>query len=140
MFQQKRQVVEEEKIKANIEVLTFLGVGTEFKGKIVFQGTLRVDGTVDGEIDGTDTIIVGETGTIVGLCKVGKIVVSGKIRGDIYASEQIVLKRGAEVHGKIVTPSLIIEEGASFNGSCKMGREYPEVKKLPDEEVEVVKL
>lgn len=129
MFQQKKQnVMEEDKNKANIEVVTFLGVGTEFRGKVVFQGTLRIDGVVEGEVDGTDTLILGDTGFIKGVCKIGKMVVSGKVRGEVYASEKVVLKKNADVHAKIITPSLVIEEGATFNGTCKMGREFPDEK------------
>lgn len=129
MFQQKKQnVMEEDKNKANIEVVTFLGVGTEFRGKVVFQGTLRIDGVVEGEVDGTDTLILGDTGFIKGVCKIGKMVVSGKVRGEVYASEKVVLKKNADVNAKIITPSLVIEEGATFNGTCKMGREFPDEK------------
>ncbi len=142
MFQTKRQPVEEEKIKANnVDVLTFLGIGTEFKGKVVFQGTLRVDGMVDGEITGSDTLILGETGAITGVCKIAKAIISGRVRGEIYATEKIILKKNSDVNGKIVTPSLIIEEGSSFNGSCKMGREFPkEEEHRVEHDISVVKL
>jgi len=141
MFQTKKQTLEEEKIKNNVEVLTFLGIGTEFKGKVVFQGTLRVDGIIEGEIDGSDTLILGETGSINGVCKVAKAILSGKVRGEVYASEKVVLKKNTDFNGKIVTPSLIVEEGASFNGSCKMGREFPQERVYKEEhEVSVVKL
>lgn len=142
MFQPKKQnTVEEEKIKSNVEVLTFLGVGTEFKGKVVFQGTIRIDGVVEGEIDGTDTLVLGETGSITGLCKISKMIISGKVRGEIYASEKVILKKNADVNGKIVTPSLIIEEGANFNGNCKMGREFPRESEYKEEnDLSVVKL
>lgn len=143
MFQAKKQnmVVEEERLKTNVEVLTFLGIGTEFKGKVVFQGTLRVDGIVEGEIDGSDTLVLGETGAITGVCKIAKMIISGKVRGEIYSSEKVILKKNADVNGKIVTPSLIIEEGANFNGNCKMGREFPKEKEYrEEEEVHVVKL
>lgn len=142
MFQaKKQQVIEDAKIQGNVEVLTFLGVGTEFKGKVVFQGTLRVDGMVEGEIDGSDTLILGETGSITGVCKVGKAIFSGKIRGEVYASEKVILKKNSDFNGKIVTPSLIVEEGANFNGSCKMGREFPKEREYIEEhEASVVKL
>lgn len=123
MFNQKKQdkvVINNEKTKQSVEVLTFLGMGTEFKGKIIFQGTLRIDGIVEGEIEGNDTLMLGENGIIKGVCKVAKAVISGKFRGELFAEEKIILKSSADVEGKIVTPSLVIEDGAHFNGTCKM--------------------
>ncbi len=123
MFNQKKQdkaSINNEKPKQSVEVLTFLGMGTEFKGKIIFQGTLRIDGVVEGEVEGNDTLMLGENGIVKGVCRVAKAVISGKFRGELLANEKIILKNNADVEGKIFTPSLIIEEGAYFNGTCKM--------------------
>jgi cytoskeletal protein CcmA (bactofilin family) len=125
MFQNKKPtLVEEEKNKGNIEVLTFLGMGTEFKGKVIFQGTLRIDGILEGEIEGSDTLILGESGSINGTCRVSKVIISGKLKGEIYAGEKVIIKKNADVNGKISAPSMLIEEGARFNGTCKMGRDF----------------
>lgn len=120
MFQQKIKAVTEEKNKGSLEVLTFLGVGTEFKGKVIFQGTLRIDGKVEGEIDGNNTLLVGESGIVNGTIKAANILISGKVRGDLRAFEKITLKKGCEVKGTIFSKAIIIEEGAIFNGTCKM--------------------
>lgn len=123
MFNNKKseKIEIEEKQKTPLEVLTFLGVGTEFKGKIIFQGTLRIDGFMEGEIEGSDTLVLGENGNIKGICRVGKAIISGKFKGDLFGEEKIILKNNADVEGKLVTPCIVIEEGATFNGSCKMG-------------------
>jgi len=141
MFNTKKQEkpLNEEKPKAPVEVLTFLGVGTEFRGKIIFQGTLRIDGLVEGEIEGNDMLILGENGMVKGVCKVGKAVISGKFKGDLFADEKVILKNNADVEGKIVTPSIMIEEGALFNGTCKMSVMKTEEKYFDNDE-EVVKI
>lgn len=134
MFQQKINKSNEEK-KANIEVLTFLGIGTEFKGKVVFQGTLRVDGKVEGEIDGDDTLLVGESGVVNGIIRASSIQISGKVKGDIKAGEKLVLKKGCDVRGTIYSKSIIVEEGAIFNGTCKMDSiDFKEERKATEEE------
>ncbi len=134
MFQQKINRSNEEK-KANIEVLTFLGIGTEFKGKVVFQGTLRVDGNVEGEIDGDDSLLVGESGVVNGSIRASSIQISGKVKGDIRAGEKLVLKKGCDVRGTIYSKSIIIEEGAIFNGTCRMGSiDFKEERKDTEEE------
>lgn len=141
MFQQKKSTIETETIKNNTEMNTFLGVGTEFKGKIIFQGKLRIDGFLEGEIEGMDTLILGEAASVNGVCKVGQLVVSGRLRGEIYAKEKVVLKKSADVQGKINTPSIVIEEGAHFNGTCKMGSDFPKEEELQEKtEVNIVKL
>lgn len=130
MFQHKPNKVNEEK-KPNLEVLTFLGIGTEFKGKVVFQGTLRVDGKVEGEIDGDDTLLVGESGIINGIIKASNIQISGKVKGDIRAHEKLILKKGCEVKGTIFCKAIVVEEGAIFNGTCKMdGTDMSEEKNI----------
>jgi len=142
MFNTKKQEkpINEEKPKTPVEVLTFLGVGTEFKGKIIFQGTLRIDGLVEGEIEGNDTLILGENGIVRGICKVGKAVISGKFKGEIFAEEKVTLKNNADVEGKIVTPSIMIEEGALFNGTCKMSTMKSAEKYFSDDEEDVLKV
>ena len=143
MFNQKKQDrvnINKKKPKQSGEVLTFLGMGTEFKGKIIFQGTLRIDGIVEGEIDGNDTLMLGENGIVKGVCKVAKAVISGKFRGELFANEKIILKNNADVEGKIVTPSLIIEEGAYFNGTCKMAEMVKNVTEQSEDMDEVVKV
>jgi cytoskeletal protein CcmA (bactofilin family) len=142
MFNTKKQEkpINEEKPKTPVEVLTFLGVGTEFKGKIIFQGTLRIDGLVEGEIEGNDTLILGENGIVRGICKVGKAVISGKFKGELFAEEKVTLKNNADVEGKIVTPSIMIEEGALFNGTCKMSTMKSAEKYFSDDEEDVLKV
>lgn len=136
MFNSKKnqeKLINDEKQKQSVEVLTFLGIGTEFKGKIIFQGTLRIDGYVEGEIEGNDSLIIGEHGIVKGICKVGKAIISGKFKGDLFAQEKIFMKANADVEGKIETPSLIIEEGAHFNGNCKMTANVSDKNTISDE-------
>lgn len=136
MFQQRANKNINEEKKTNLEVLTFLGIGTEFKGKVVFQGTLRIDGKVEGEIDGDDTLLVGESGVVNGSIKAGNIQISGKVKGDIRASEKLTLKKGCEVRGTIFSKAIIVEEGAIFNGTCKMDFVEQKEEHAPVEEEE----
>jgi len=103
------------------ENLTLLGKGAEFRGIVSFDGTLRVDGRVEGEIHTTGTLIVGEHAVIEGIVSAGVLMNSGKINGTINASEKIhILKTGVLV-GDIRTPVIAIEEGSHFHGMCDMG-------------------
>ena len=103
---------------ANINA--FLGEGTDFKGILAFEGAVRVDGKLEGEIHSEDTLIVGEHAVINAEIRVGSIVISGKISGDITASKRVDIKSSGEVYGNIQTPVLTIEEGVIFQGTCDM--------------------
>ena len=99
----------------------FIDQGSEFEGKLSFKDTVRIDGTFSGEITSDNTLIVGETGEIHASIQSVCVVISGVVEGDIQASDQVVLHKTANVTGDISAPSLVIEEGAQFNGNVKMG-------------------
>jgi cytoskeletal protein CcmA (bactofilin family) len=100
----------------------FIDQGSEFEGKLTFKDTVRIDGCFRGEISSENTLIVGETGSIEATIRSNTVVVSGSVEGNIVAGHQVVLHKTARVHGDMSAPSLIIEEGAKFNGQISMGR------------------
>ena len=106
------------------ENFTLLGKGADFKGVVTFDGTVRVDGRVEGEIHTTGTLIVGEHAVIEGIICAGVLMNSGKINGTITALEKVhILKPGVLV-GDIRTPVIAIEEGSQFHGMCDMGAHH----------------
>ena len=105
------------------EITAFLGKGTEFKGVLSFEGTIRVDGKVDGEIISKDTLIASDGAFLQGEIAVGTLILSGKIVGNINAGQKVHLLAPAIVQGNIKTPKLIIEEGVTFDGKCEMAGE-----------------
>ena len=105
----------------NSENFTFLGKGADFKGVMSFDGTIRIDGRVEGEIHTTGTLIVGEHAVIQGTVSVGVLMNSGKINGTITAIEKIQILKPGILVGDIRTPVIAIEEGSRFHGMCDMG-------------------
>ncbi len=105
------------------EITAFLGKGTEFKGVLSFEGTIRVDGKVEGEVISKDTLIAGDGAFLQGEITVGTIISSGKIVGNINASQKVHILAPGIVQGNIKTPKLIIEEGVTFDGKCEMAGE-----------------
>ena len=117
----------------------FVGSGTQLTGETTFKAMLRVDGHLSGKITSTSgTLIVGATGKIDANIEVAVAVVHGAVNGDIIASQRLELGRAAKVNGNIQTPSLVIEQGAVFEGSCKMLKmtaaldKAREEKRVPD--------
>jgi len=105
------------------EMVAFMGKGTEFTGVLKFDGTVRVDGRLEGEVHTQDTLIVGETAEIVGEVNVGTLITSGTITGNIIAAKTVHFVAPGSFSGDIATPALQIDEGFKFNGRCIMGRE-----------------
>jgi cytoskeletal protein CcmA (bactofilin family) len=99
---------------------TIIGKDTTISGTVEVTGTLRVDGVLKGDVNVSDTIAVGPTGTVEANVKTKNAVVSGAVKGNIHASERVELQAKANITGDLVTKSLVIEQGALFHGNCNM--------------------
>jgi len=99
----------------------FVGGGTTVTGEANFKAMMRVDGHLSGRVSSSSgTLIVGANGKVDANIEVAVAVIHGTINGDIIATQRLELGRAAKVNGNIQTPSLIIEQGAIFEGTCKM--------------------
>ncbi len=101
-------------------VNAFVGKGVEFKGIISYNGTVRIDGALEGEIHTEGTLLVGEEAVINAKVTAGTIICKGKITGDIEAKEKVKLRSPAVLNGSVTSPMLSMEEGVFFNGNCTM--------------------
>jgi cytoskeletal protein CcmA (bactofilin family) len=99
----------------------FVGSGTVVTGEANFKALMRVDGHLSGRISSTSgTLIVGANGKVDANIEVAVATIQGTVNGDIIASQRLEIGRAGKVNGNIQTPSLVIESGALFEGSCKM--------------------
>jgi cytoskeletal protein CcmA (bactofilin family) len=108
---------------------SFIGGKTLFKGDIDSKGTLRVDGSVEGNIS-ADWLIVGETAHITGNISARGIVIGGKIDGNIRAKEIVEIKNKGHINGEIISRKLVVAEGGIFEGHSTMPREESKVVEL----------
>ena len=119
-----RAMTESETLAKDIKEGTlsgFVGGGTVVTGEANFKAMMRVDGHLSGRVSSSSgTLIVGANGKVDANIEVAVAVIHGTINGDIIATQRLELGRAARVNGNIQTPSLIIEQGAMFEGSCKM--------------------
>lgn len=114
------------------EVTTLLGRGSEFEGKLSFEGTVRVDGKLSGEIFTDDVLIIGEGAEVHAEINVGAVVIEGTVHGNIHAKRSVEIHTPARVRGNISTPSLSIDKGVIFDGQCQMeGNGAPAGKARP---------
>ncbi|MBI2773833.1 MAG: polymer-forming cytoskeletal protein [Chloroflexi bacterium] len=105
---------------------TVIGPGTDFNGKLSFEGTLRIDGTFTGEIVTNDTLIVSETARVNAQITCGTLIVSGEINGNIEAKTAAEFHKPAKIRGDVTTPSLSFEKGVFFHGQSRMVAEESE--------------
>lgn len=107
-------------MKKMAETTAILGKETVFEGKLVFHGTIRVDGHFKGEIVSDGTLIVGQEAMIEADMQVSYVVISGEIHGNILADQRVDLKAPAKVFGNIQAPVVVIDEGVIFEGMTRM--------------------
>ena len=109
-----------------------LGRGSEFEGKLTFEGTVRIDGKFSGEISTNDVLVIGEGAKVQAEINAGSVVVNGEVSGNIRAKTSIELHNPARVKGNLETPQLSIDKGVLFEGTSKMeGFEKQAPKPLP---------
>ncbi|MCP4133131.1 MAG: polymer-forming cytoskeletal protein [bacterium] len=101
---------------------SIIGEGSEFKGEFKINGLLRIDGKFQGTIETEGKVLVGQSGDANTDIKASIVVVGGIVRGNIYATEKVHLLPTGKVHGNIITPSLVMEEGVKFEGNCTINK------------------
>jgi cytoskeletal protein CcmA (bactofilin family) len=97
-----------------------LGKGSEFEGKLTFEGEVRIDGRFSGQILTKDTLTVGEGAKVTADITAGIVIVSGAVEGTIKATSHVELHAPARVKGTIETPSMSMDKGVIFEGTMKM--------------------
>jgi cytoskeletal protein CcmA (bactofilin family) len=103
------------------ELQALLGRGTEFEGKLTFEGRVRVDGILRGQIFGDDLLILGPTAEVHADIDVGTLIVRGaSIWGEIKARRLVELYAPSRVYGNISTGQLYLDKGVTFEGRCTM--------------------
>lgn len=98
-----------------------LSSDVEIKGTVKFQHDLIVDGKIEGDIQSTGNLTVGENARLKAEIKTGTVIVYGKVHGNMTATDRIELKSSAEVIGDIKAKTLTIEAGAIFVGKSTVG-------------------
>jgi cytoskeletal protein CcmA (bactofilin family) len=84
-----------------------------------FKGSFRIEGQFQGTINSDSLLIIGEKGKVEADVKVGQIIINGEIKGNIQAAEKVEIHNRGRVFGSIVTPRLMVEEGAYLEANCQ---------------------
>ena len=114
-----------------------MGEGAVFNGSLSFEGTVRIDGKFEGQVNTDDTLIIGETGHLRAEIFAGTVICLGRVEGAIIASKKVEIHSNSRVVGNIKSPALYIELGGILDGSCDMtGKENKIIPLVKPEEKE----
>jgi cytoskeletal protein CcmA (bactofilin family) len=98
-----------------------LSQGVSIKGSVKFLNELLIDGEVEGTIDSTGTLTLGEHARIRGEIRTKSLKVRGTVEGNVFVTERCELQAGCTLRGDIEAPRLMVDENATFLGSAKVG-------------------
>lgn len=101
---------------------SIIGEGSEFKGEFTVNGLLRIDGRFKGTIETEGKVLIGQTGEAITDIKARVVVIGGTVRGNIFATERVIMLSSGQMHGNIITPSLVMEDGVVFDGNCVINK------------------
>jgi len=96
-----------------------IDVESEFKGDLSFKGSFRIEGHFKGTINSDSLLVIGERGKVEADVKVGQLVINGEIRGTLQATDRVEIHDKGRVFGTILTPTLVVEEGAYLEATCQ---------------------
>lgn len=109
-----------------------IGLNTQFTGDIACKGTIHIEGKVTGNIE-ADWVMLGEKSSLRGNTKVGGMVISGNVEGNIIAREIVEIRKSGQIKGDVTTPKLVVMEGGVIDGSVTMKKEGSKVVELKKE-------
>jgi cytoskeletal protein CcmA (bactofilin family) len=127
---------EKERVKEIADESRLTGLldqGTELKGELSFKGSFRIEGYFQGKIFSDSLLIIGEKGKVEADVKVGQLIINGEIRGNIQADDRIEVHNKGRVFGTLITPRLVVEEGAYLEATCQT-TEIPAAAASPEAE------
>ncbi|MGB7296145.1 MAG: polymer-forming cytoskeletal protein [Candidatus Aminicenantales bacterium] len=107
------------------KITGFFDKDTRFKGELSFKGSFRIDGHFQGKIISDSMLVIGEQGKVEADVQVGYIVINGEIKGTIRAEDKVEVHSRGRVFGSVITPKLVVDEGAYLEANCQAGEPIP---------------
>ena len=105
---------------------TVIAKGITLCGALYGEGAVQVEGTVEGEIDLSGSVVVSTTGVIKGPITADVVRVAGRVEGNVIAHNHLRLEKTGYMEGDMTTASLVVEDGGTLNGRTTMVRQEEE--------------
>lgn len=99
---------------------TVIGSGTSLRGNLNSEGSVRIDGRLEGTICAQGDVSVGEKGNITAEISARNVEIAGLVQGNVHAAGRLILTVSGQLYGDVKAEKLIIHEGAKFKGTCSM--------------------
>ncbi len=103
------------------ELSTLIGQDASLDGRLTVRNSVRIDGTMRGELNSTETVTIGPNGGVEGDITAADVIIGGKVTGRVICQGKVILEETAVLTGDLRTVRLVVEEGAIFNGMSEMG-------------------
>jgi cytoskeletal protein CcmA (bactofilin family) len=107
---------------------TVIAKGTVIEGKFACNENVRLDGAIHGEVKVDKRFVMGDTSYVQGNIHARDAAIKGKIKGDLFIKEALHLMDSAVIEGNISAKTMVVEEGARYNGACKIGEQKTEAR------------
>jgi len=114
-----------------VDARAYLDSRTKINGKLSFEGPAQIDGQIEGEIVARDDLVIGQSALVTAKIKAASVVVAGTVSGEITASERIEIRPSAKISGNLAAPTMVMHEGAVFEGHCAMKPEERREERKP---------
>lgn len=98
-----------------------LTAGSKIVGSITADSDFRIDGMIEGDLNCSGKVVIGEAGRVKGTIVCQHAEILGLLDGKINCHQQLSLRTSGKIHGDVQTKTLVVEPGAMFNGTCSMG-------------------
>lgn len=111
--------------------LNSLVKGTKVEGTVSSESDIRIDGTIIGTLTCKAKVIIGPSGVVEGDVKCENAVIEGRFEGNLDVAQLLTIKETAQVNGDVKTNKLLVQSGAVFNVSCRMGSGHSKAGQAP---------
>jgi cytoskeletal protein CcmA (bactofilin family) len=113
------------------KITGFFDKDTNIHGDLAFNGSFRIDGQFKGNISSESILIIGDNGKVEADIKIGYIIIDGQVKGNIQAKEKVEIHSNGKVKGTILSPKLIVAEGAFLEANCQTTDKFPSSSSQP---------
>ncbi len=114
-----KEMKEKKKAFDENQITGFFDKETKMEGDLSFKGAFHIDGYFKGKINSESVLIIGDNGKVEADIEVGHLIINGEIKGTVQAKERIEIHSTGRVIGTVVTPTLVVEEGAFLESTCQ---------------------
>ena len=120
----KREEVSDDRIQVDTRTITtMVGQDTTFEGTLITKASVRINGTVIGDIRAKGVVILTKTGRIEGTVEAESIIVAGTVEGNMSIRDKVNVESTGQIYGEIITKKFVIDEESVFQGNCIMNRD-----------------